>query len=432
MSRNDRTSDGASVEAKAYDVLAVLPYYWPETTGHCQSVNSLLPFLVAKGLRVAVMTSNRLYSGSGMLAPFERHEGVDILRTWTPSVSRSTLAGSFIHAACLSAAAMKAFIGAKARSLFCITSPPFLFAFLAAVKRQDAVLGLWAMDIYPDVLSACGLLRAGGYAERMLARLARHGYRKCDVIFALGPVMAGRLVRNGACAELIRIVHNWTAENIRFVPRDRNMLCREWGLEGRFVVHCSGNMGPMHSFDTLLRTAALMKDSHPDVVFLLIGDGPQKKRIARRVSEEGLRNVRLLNYVPEARLAESLSLADLAVVEIRRGLEGVIAPGKVYGYLKCGTPLAVAQDAMSDTGKLIEDGAQGILLKVGDAGGLRDYICRLRNDEALRHAIRQVNAAWYETNSGLVRSGGAIAETWLNLLGKMRPGRSHDGQRKHE
>jgi colanic acid biosynthesis glycosyl transferase WcaI len=53
--------------------------------------------------------------------------------------------------------------------------------------------------------------------------------------------------------------------------------------------------------------------------------------------------VRLLPFFPASKIPSVLAAADAHIVTIKRGLEGVIVPSKMYGILAAGKPiLAVA------------------------------------------------------------------------------------------
>jgi glycosyltransferase involved in cell wall biosynthesis len=77
------------------------------------------------------------------------------------------------------------------------------------------------------------------------------------------------------------------------------------------------------------------------VALVLVGEGAQKEKI--QVLANGARNVRLLPYFPANKIPSVLAAADAHVVTVKRGLEGVVVPSKMYGILAVGKPiLAVA------------------------------------------------------------------------------------------
>ncbi len=399
------------------DVLVVLPYYHPETTGHCQSFNSLLPYLAAKGLRVAVVTSDRMYSAADMrLPPRDTHHGVTVRRVKAPAARRVTPSSYLGHAVSFGAKALALAARMRPRAVLCITSPPLLYVLLGwAARMRHVPLLLWAMDLYPEVLVETGLIRRGGFAHRTASMLARAGYRECTKIFTLGPCMSRRIEATGVSRDKLVEVHNWVPEEIHYVPESGNRFLAEQCLAGRFVVHYSGNMGLVHTFDTLLDAASVLAKTDPRVLFILAGHGPKRRALEERIGRERLSNARVLDYVPPDRFSESLSAASLGFVALEPGMEGIIAPGKIYGYLKVGTPVALVQASESDLSRIVRDDVEGREIRPGDVEGLVSYIRELQADPGRLAEARRRNAAWYARHCALEINAGRFLETLRNL-----------------
>jgi glycosyltransferase involved in cell wall biosynthesis len=74
---------------------------------------------------------------------------------------------------------------------------------------------------------------------------------------------------------------------------------------------------------------------------VFVGGGAQREQI--EAAAAGCTNVRFLPFFPASKIGSVLAAADAHVVTIKRGLEGVIVPSKMYGILAAGKPiLAVA------------------------------------------------------------------------------------------
>ncbi|MFO0960461.1 MAG: hypothetical protein U0800_24010 [Isosphaeraceae bacterium] len=68
-------------------------------------------------------------------------------------------------------------------------------------------------------------------------------------------------------------------------------------LDGQFVAMYSGNMGLAHTFDEFLEAARRLRDRR-DITFLFVGGGPRRESVKRAKEEEGLANIRFLDYFP--------------------------------------------------------------------------------------------------------------------------------------
>ena len=84
--------------------------------------------------------------------------------------------------------------------------------------------------------------------------------------------------------------------------------------------------------------------------FVLVGDGHEKARLARRVADEGLDNVTLLPPLPRAQIPSLLGAMDIAYIGWQRVpiYRFGIAPNKLMDYMMAGMPVLHSVDAGND------------------------------------------------------------------------------------
>src|SRR5208282_5983805 len=151
----------------------------------------------------------------------------------------------------------------------------------------------------------------------LLTWLRNGSLHQSQVNVVLGTRMRERVAALGVDARMIAVIPNWAdGAAIGPVPQSENPLRVEWGLEGKFVIGYSGNMGRAHEFHTIVDAAAALQ-GEPDTVFLFIGGGAQKALIAAAAAERGLGNVLFKPYQPRDGLAQSLGVADVHLVTLR-------------------------------------------------------------------------------------------------------------------
>ena len=103
--------------------------------------------------------------------------------------------------------------------------------------------------------------------------------------------MKGRLVAEGIPKQRISVIHNWAdGDAISPRPSFHRSYRREWGLEDKFVVGYSGNLGRAHEFDTIL-DAATQLSSEKNIAFIFIGGGAQRERVEEEGLSRGLDNL---------------------------------------------------------------------------------------------------------------------------------------------
>lgn len=254
-------------------------------------------------------------------------------------------------------------------------------AVVSALRRKPFII--IAQDLYPEALFASGLSGPGSLLGRALRQLFSWSYRRATRVVALGPFMRRRILQKGVHAHRVRTISNWATGDIRLVDARDNPLRAEWGLADRFVVLYSGNMGVGHEFETFLRGVQRAVSAGLDAVVVFVGGGIRLPEVRTLVSALGLSDrVMFKSFVPANVLPFSLGIADLAVVTLRDGFEGVVVPSKLMGYMARAIPaLYIGPD--SDIADLIRDADCGSWCLPEDAAAVANVLHRAASDRAL-------------------------------------------------
>ena len=180
---------------------------------------------------------------------------------------------------------------------------------------------------------------------------------------------------------------------------------RQWGLDGKFVVGYSGNLGRAHEFETILGAAEQLKDD-PRIRFLFIGSGAQAESVRAAAAARGLDNLLFQPYQPREMLKFSLGAADAHLVVLRPELEGLIVPSKTYGCLAAGRPVLFVGDPNGEIGREIKSKNAGTACQTGDSSSLARVILQMAEHpapgETQQHA-RQLFERSYDIGEVLKR-----------------------------
>ena len=142
-------------------------------------------------------------------------------------------------------------------------------------------------------------------------------------------------------------------------------------MEGKFIVLYSGNIGDLHEFDTIISAAEdIQNKGHKDIVFVFIGEGIKKEYIGIKAEEKGLNNILFFPYQPREMLTYSLGIADVSLVTLEKGFEGMVVPSKIYGILASGRPVIAVVGGDSEIVEIIREGKCGRIVKIGDGKAL--------------------------------------------------------------
>jgi len=109
-------------------------------------------------------------------------------------------------------------------------------------------------------------------------------------------------------------------------------------------------LGFYGAWETLVAAARRLADEEIGLVF--VGDGAQRVQI--EAAAAGCKNVRFLPFLPASKIASVLAAPDAHIVTIKRGLEGVIVPSKMYGILAAGKPIVAVAPREADVAAIGE------------------------------------------------------------------------------
>lgn len=221
-----------------------------------------------------------------------------------------------------------------------VSVPPMAYLLNLMLPHRFSMV-IW--DVYPDSLKITGM-KESHPAYRIWAWLNRRSFRRAYRIFTISEPMADMLGRYIDRKRLI--VHPiWSIfQDNECIAPENNAFIREHGLEGRFVVQYSGNIGLTHNVEAMIELAEKLQDDDR-IVFQIIGRGPRKPLIERLVRERNLSNVQMLPFQSDEMFPYSLSAADLGVVILHESVSRGSVPSKAYNLMSFGIPaLYIAAD----------------------------------------------------------------------------------------
>jgi colanic acid biosynthesis glycosyl transferase WcaI len=238
-------------------------------------------------------------------------------------------------------------------------------------------------DMYPDMAVGGDIVRQGAFI-RFWERLHRWALRKAARVIVLGDDMRDRIIAKGIAPERVVIARDG-ATFPKQLPSATDPIVQEIRSGFPFVALHAGNLGFYGAWDTLLKAADLLRASEPrdkNSGLVFIGDGASKARLeaAAASSGAGATNVKFLPFRPFEQVQHVMVAGDVHIVTIKRGLEGVVVPSKLYGILAAGRPVLVVASADSDAARIITENACGLVADPDDAQAVANAISELRSD----------------------------------------------------
>ena len=351
----------------------------------------LARYLVQQDHRVTIITSTATYmtgqvipSARGRWMVREQLDGIEVWRTWTCAVLRRSFLARVLSFLSFMVSSFVGALRVRGVDILWGTMPPIFQAvtayLVARLKRVPFVFEV--RDLWPDFAIETGVLRNPLliWASR---RLERFLYHHADHLIVNSPGFIPHLRCCGVPEEKIDLVPNGVEVSM-FNPADTGETTRqELGLEDKFIALYAGAHGLANDLGTIL-LAAKRLESHPDIVFVLVGDGKERPNLIRRAEELGLSNVRFILAQPKVRIPAFLAAADVCIAILKAiPMFATTYPNKVFDYMAAGRPTVLAIDGVIR--EVIEAADGGTFVRPGDPKALAEVVLAYHRNPSLRH-----------------------------------------------
>ena len=195
-------------------------------------------------------------------------------------------------------------------------------------------------DIWPDAAVRLGL-PLGGWTLRLLQGLEEAGYNRSDAVTTTTPAAREQISRRFPQVDTTVISNGVDLDLFRPSLRSEDVRSSLGAGPGDFLVGYCGLHGLFQGLEVVVEAAARLS-RHPEVKFVMVGDGPSKRSLVSLADSKGVTNLRFEDTVPRPMVASILASCDAAVVPLAAELPGTM-PSKVYEALATGVPLVVTR-----------------------------------------------------------------------------------------
>jgi colanic acid biosynthesis glycosyl transferase WcaI len=368
--------------------------YWPEETGIGPCTTRLCEYLAHRGHQVTMVTGLPYYpewrvprSYRRQLSSREIRNGVTIYRSWLYVPRRVTPTRRILHeASFIGSASLRLFnqLRNNRPDLLFVVSPPLgLNTSAIMLKRVWKIpFVVQVEDLQPDAAIDLGMLKAGRLTS-LLLKLERAAYEQATLITTLTPGMRARILSKGIPKNKVATISHGVDPAFFSIPlvSDATAIRQRFGLNGKFLVVHSGNMGVKQGLEVIL-AAAQRSRRYADIVFLLIGDGAMRELLQKHAAQLGLNNVRFLPVQPREVFHELLATTNVALITQQRTVADIVFPSKTQTLLASGRPVVASVNPGSEVARAIREANAGLVVAPEDPGALLEAILNLRGDSA--------------------------------------------------
>jgi glycosyltransferase involved in cell wall biosynthesis len=174
-------------------------------------------------------------------------------------------------------------------------------------------------------------------------------------------------------------------------------LRREMGLENKFIAIYGGNFGLPQKAEFILDLAEHMM-IHEDVIFLLIGDGSEKKRLTELATEKNLTNVIFRDPLPQVQYNELVKICNIGLVNLSEKFTIPNIPSRTLSYWEAKIPVLAAIDTNTDFGDILALSESGLSSFTGDIDSYIKNFEKLYADKELRSKMGENGYRYLKDN----------------------------------
>jgi glycosyltransferase involved in cell wall biosynthesis len=244
-----------------------------------------------------------------------------------------------------------------------------LFAAFAAerlARRMRVPFVLEIRDLWPQTLIDMGM-QPYHPAVVMFGLIERYLYRNSDKIITLLPNSAEYMILKGARSNDITWIPNGV--DLEMMPLPEALPTHKV-----FTVLYAGSHGLTNALDSVLDAAAILDKKAPGrFCFRLVGNGPHKPSLCRRVEKENIANIVFDGPVQKREIFSLFQQADAFIITEKKTdlYRYGISPNKLHEYMAAARPTIFAADSHNNP---IAEAEAGITVAPEDSRAIAEAI----------------------------------------------------------
>ncbi len=302
---------------------------------------------VSQGIQVTVITcapnfpKGKVFDGyKNRLRQVEYIDGIKVVRVWTYISANEGFLKRILDYLSFSFSGFM--VGLSIRTDVIIATSPQFFTALSGRWLSFFKSKPWIMevrDLWPESIVAVGAMKKGCII-RFFEWLERRLYTSANHIIVVTDTFKRNIIDKGVNPTKISVHKNGANLGI-YKPQVKDQkLLKELGLEGKIIFAYIGTLGMAHGLDFILVNIKTLMKSHPNLHFLFLGDGAERKNLIKLNDRLGLTNTTFLSSVSKSEVIRYLSLIDVSLVNLRKSETFLtVIPSKIFEAAAMGKPI---------------------------------------------------------------------------------------------
>lgn len=372
--------------------ITILTQYFPPEVGAPQNrLFELALRLKKSGADVTVLTAMPNYPHMkvqdgyrGKWKMTEEMEGIKIIRSWIFVPQSKSIVPRLLNYFSFVFSSFWVGTARLHRSDWLICESPPLFLgisafFLSRFKRAKLIFNV--SDLWPESAEKLGLV-TNRFLLRLSTWLEEFMYRKSALVTGQTQGIVTDIKKRFPHKTVYWLPNGVDTKFYNPAEDHGTWRSKNGFAKDDLLLLYAGIIGHAQGLDIFLQAGELLKEN-PRAKFILLGEGPEKKRLMEEKEKLGLQNVFFFPAVSKKEMPEIVAAADAAVVPLKKLdlFKGAI-PSKIFENLAMKKPVLLGVDGEAKT-LFIDEGKAGLFFEPENAAALADCVRQLLANPAL-------------------------------------------------
>jgi glycosyltransferase involved in cell wall biosynthesis len=271
--------------------------------------------------------------------------------------------------------------------LIIVTSPPLFVGITALIlsKLKGIPFVFEIRDLWPESAIDTGVLK-NKFLINLSLFFEKILYKNASLIVVLTPAFKDKLVEcknvNPKKIVLIPNAADFSQTDALMSTFDTIKFKKEHNLDNKFIILYVGAHGLANNLFQIVEAAEKTQFSDPEIFYLLIGDGMEKKKLVNNAKSKKLKNIIFLDPVAKNEIFKYILASDIGTSVLKKvDTFKTVYSNKTFDYMSCKKPILMLIDGISR--KLIEDADCGIYIEPEDINSFVEKIRFYKNNPDL-------------------------------------------------
>jgi len=365
--------------------LLISQVFYPDQVSTANLFTGLCTLLADDKIEVEVWSAHPSYTESARQPRHLIYKGINIYYLASTNFNKRSLVGRFFNILTFAvSSSLKLLFSTEKNAVWVHTTTPIIGILLCrvcSIRKRKLIYIL--LDIFPEGLIRLGKVSKGNMLIRLWQKQFIIALKKSEKIVAIGRDIKQYVIEIcQECSTKIEYIPHWQDDNLIFpVDFEKDKFILEKGLRDKFVVQYSGNIGIWNEVKTMGK--AVTKNIE-NVFYIFVGEGIRKEELLNEFELKNQQNVLVMPFQDSDNFNNVLNASHVHLVTLKKGLEGMAVPCKIYGILASGRPVIALVPDNSEIAYVVKEENCGIVVNPDDTEGLINAIILLQKNEILR------------------------------------------------